>query len=80
MNFDMSRMPPGQRLQGRDGDPIGPQRQQADHSGFSANRASAMLTGEGYCSDPGAGGIRLPHCRNRAGWALTPSAKILAGL
>jgi hypothetical protein len=51
----------------------------ADHSGFSAIRASATLAGAGCCGDLGASGTRLLHFRKRASWALMPRAQILAG-
>jgi hypothetical protein len=52
----------------------------ADHSGFSAIRASATLAGAGCCGDLGASGTRLLHFRKRASWALMPRAYWQVGL
>ncbi len=68
----MSRISPRRSCKGATAIRSAHRDNRADHSGFSANRASATLAGEVCRGDLGASGTRLLHFRKRASWALMP--------
>src|SRR5229473_2055908 len=72
MSIDMSRISPRRSCKGATAIRSAHRDNRADHSGFSANRASATLAGEVCRGDLGASGTRLLHFRKRASWALMP--------